>query len=86
MRNTSQPTESLSHSAIGSKRSSKGVWPSKHMKPSRCSRVFEQGCLSALEKKLDWIPLILGDGHMPGSLVLKHYCEKCNTMPIVDGQ
>eukprot|EP00973_Karenia_brevis_P042765 5918624-Karenia_brevis.AAC.1 len=47
---------------------------------------YVEGCLSALKMKLDWIPLILGDGHMPGSLVLKQYCEKCNAMPIVDGQ
>eukprot|EP00973_Karenia_brevis_P023995 3308751-Karenia_brevis.AAC.1 len=30
--------------------------------------------------------MILGDGHVVGPQVQKYYCEKCNAMPITDGQ
>eukprot|EP00973_Karenia_brevis_P057624 8016781-Karenia_brevis.AAC.1 len=29
--------------------------------------------------------MILGDGTVVGSLVQKYYCEKCNTMPVTEG-
>eukprot|EP00973_Karenia_brevis_P064999 9026123-Karenia_brevis.AAC.1 len=47
---------------------------------------YVQGCLPALERKFDWIPLLLRDGNLPGSWVLKRYCEQCSTMPVVAGQ
>eukprot|EP00973_Karenia_brevis_P071795 9977210-Karenia_brevis.AAC.1 len=45
-----------------------------------------QDRLAALEASIDWIPTILGDDFMVGSIAHKNYCEKCNTMPIADGQ
>eukprot|EP00973_Karenia_brevis_P043812 6068325-Karenia_brevis.AAC.1 len=30
--------------------------------------------------------MILGDGHVVGSLVQNCYCESCKAMPITDGQ
>eukprot|EP00973_Karenia_brevis_P047181 6548509-Karenia_brevis.AAC.1 len=41
---------------------------------------------AALEAGLDWVPMILGDGRVVGSLVQKFYCEQFNAMPITDGQ
>eukprot|EP00973_Karenia_brevis_P039944 5513364-Karenia_brevis.AAC.2 len=34
-----------------------------------------QDQLAVIEAALDWTPMILGDGHVVGSLVQKYYCE-----------
>eukprot|EP00973_Karenia_brevis_P046659 6473306-Karenia_brevis.AAC.1 len=49
-------------------------------------KCYLQGCLPARELQIDWIPLVIPDGHLPGSLVLKRCCAKCRTMPMLDGQ
>eukprot|EP00973_Karenia_brevis_P046103 6386459-Karenia_brevis.AAC.1 len=42
--------------------------------------------LGALKLSLDCTPLILGDGHIVGSLIQKYDWQQCNTMPLRDGQ
>eukprot|EP00973_Karenia_brevis_P092387 12412204-Karenia_brevis.AAC.1 len=42
--------------------------------------------IAAIEARLDWVPSILGDGAVVGSLVQEDYGEKCNAMPATDGQ
>eukprot|EP00973_Karenia_brevis_P058688 8173880-Karenia_brevis.AAC.1 len=48
----------------------------------KCSRKQ----FTAVKHGLAWIPHILGDGQQVGSICQKHDCEKCNTMPLREGQ
>eukprot|EP00973_Karenia_brevis_P051695 7180404-Karenia_brevis.AAC.1 len=41
---------------------------------------------TALKHGLAWVPRILGDGQQVGSSCKKYYCQKCNTMPLREGQ